>query len=539
MKTLLRLAVLFFFGLALASSQGLAQELATVEEEAKRAFDSGRFKEAAEKYARIADSSETPGDRKGELYLNSAWAYYIAGNSKSARDSLRAAYSARPDLVVVGELYSPDFARLAQTVRAEIPRTPPSPGPAELTEMKVSARKKLADGNAEGALADLKAVGASTDPEVHVVLSEVYDKLGRTVEAEASRKRASDLQKGLVTPGGTPSPLEPMVNVLPLIEAGDKALAAGDLAGATTNARRAADLDPRSGDAHRLLAEIALAAGQEADAEREFTAALGLDTRSVRAELGLGAIAERQRKWSTAASHYSRTLELDPRNMAAATGQGRALVATGDESGARLAYGRAIEMDPSAAAVRNDLGVLFYRAGEFEQAIQHFSEATKSHPQDPAYRENLGRAYRRKSMGKEAERELSEAARLGTPSASLWSAVGHLRAEQKNMEDARAAFTSALEVEPGNEEAASGLAAALVEARQIEEAESVLVKALEATPRSGVLWNDLGVIRLRRGDFAGAVEALRKALTLEKPPEPTRGNLERAEQLLALDLAAS
>jgi hypothetical protein len=44
---------------------------------------------------------------------------------------------------------------------------------------------------------------------------------------------------------------------------------------------------------------------------------------------------------------------------------------------------------------------------------------------------------------------------------------------------------------------------------------------------------------LRRGDFGGAVEALRKALTVEKPPEVAKANLERAEQLLALDRAAS
>jgi Flp pilus assembly protein TadD len=54
-----------------------------------------------------------------------------------------------------------------------------------------------------------------------------------------------------------------------------------------------------------------------------------------------------------------------------------------------------------------------------------------------------------------------------------------------------------------------------------------------------VLWNDLGVVRMRRGDFAGAVEALHKSLSLEKPPDAAKANLDRAEQLLALDRAAS
>ena len=41
----------------------------------------GRFREAAEKYAKAAESPDAPADRKGDFYLNSAWSFYIAGNS--------------------------------------------------------------------------------------------------------------------------------------------------------------------------------------------------------------------------------------------------------------------------------------------------------------------------------------------------------------------------------------------------------------------------------------------------------------------------
>ncbi|HEY3171469.1 MAG TPA: tetratricopeptide repeat protein [Thermoanaerobaculia bacterium] len=531
----------------LVTAVAFAQNAEKLEAEAKRAFDSGRFKEAAEKYARAADSANTPADRKADLYLNSAWAFYIAGNSKSARDNLKAAYSARPDLVVIGDLYSPDFARVAQSVRAEIAGTTPLLGPSELRDLKRNARRKISEGKIEEALADLKSAAGSSDPEVQLLLAEGYEKLGRAAEADAARKRASDLQKGLVTsapisaaaPGGGATPIESGVNVLPLLDAADKALKAGDLAGATTHARRAADLDPRSAEAHRLLGDVAAAGGQEADAEREFTAAVVLDASNARAEFGLARIAEQQKKWNTAASHYRRALELEPHNLGAATGLGRSLDAAGDSSGARLAFGRAIEIDSTSAEARNDFGVLLYRAGDVDQAIQNFSEAAKMKPQEGAYHENLGRAYRKKGLLKDAEHELAEAARLGPGNAGLWSAVGHLRAEQKNAEEARAAFTSALDAEPGNEEAASGLAAALAESGKFAEAESALVKAIETNPRSAVLWNDLGVVRMRRGDFAGSVEALHKALSLETPPEAARANLERAEQLLALDRAAS
>ena len=536
----LALALLLSPPLLLAQAEKL-------EAEAKRAFDSGRFKEAAEKYENAADSPDAAPERKADLYLNSAWSFYIAGNSKSARDNLRAAYSARPELVVVGDLYSPDFARLAQSVRSEIAGTTPLLGPAELRELKRSARAKLTEGKAEEALAELKPAAASNDPEVQLLLADVYEKLGRATDADAARRRASDLQNGLVTTnpitgatagaGGT-APIESTVNVLPLLDAAEKAIAANDLAGATTHARRAADLDPRSAEAHRLLGTIALAAGREADAEREFTAAIVLDASNPRAEIGLARLADRQKKWNTAATHYRRTLQLDPNNLQAALGLGRALDAAGDEGAARTAYGRAIEIDKSSAEAHNDFGVLLYRAGDADQAIPHFAEAAKLRPEESAYRENLGRAYRKKGMAAEAARELAEAARLGPQSPELWSALGHLRLEDKKPEDARSAFSSAVGVEPGNEEAASGLAAALYDSGKLEDAEVALQKSLNVNPTSAVLWNDLGVVRLRRGDYAGAVDALQKALTLEKPPEATKANLDRAQQLLALDRAA-
>ena len=103
----------------LLTTAALAQDTAKREGDAKRAFDSGRFKEAGEKYAKAAETAGVPTDRKADLHLQSAWSYYIAGNSKSAREELKSALAARPDLQVIPDFYSPDFANLASAVRAE------------------------------------------------------------------------------------------------------------------------------------------------------------------------------------------------------------------------------------------------------------------------------------------------------------------------------------------------------------------------------------------------------------------------------------
>ena len=158
-----------------------AQEPGKIEADARRAFDSGRFQEAGEKFAKAAEAPDVSADRKSDLYFQGAWAYFIGGNSKSARENLKAAFAARPNLDIVADFYSPDFVRLAQAVRAEVSGA--SAPPADLAELKRIAREKLADNKPDEALYDLKKAEGSTDPQVHRLLAEIYDRLGRPIRA--------------------------------------------------------------------------------------------------------------------------------------------------------------------------------------------------------------------------------------------------------------------------------------------------------------------------------------------------------------------
>lgn len=521
-----------------------AQEGPRNESEAKRAFDSGRFVEAGEKYAKAAEITAAS-DRKAELYFQSGWAFFIGGRSPAARDSLKAAFTARPTLGIEPDLYSPDFVRLARSVQAEV-TGPGLPG-VDPAEIKRTAREKIADGKIADALYDLKKIESSNDPEVHRMLAETYDRLGRSAEADGERRKASDLERGLVTattigvplpaPTSAPGSPAPSNNVTPMLDAAEKALQAGDYRGAQATARRALDLDSRSAQAHRLSGDASLALGGEADAEREYSAAIVLDASNGGAEYGLGRLAERQKKWNTAASHYRRALELDSRSVHAAIGLGRAMEEV-DKTAARIAYGRAIEIDPGSAEAHNDFGVFLYRSGEPDRAVSELIEAVRLKPQKAIYHENLGRVLRKQEKVKEAEREMVEATRLAPNETGAWATLAHLRLELKRFDDAAIAFRAAADLDPSSEEAASGLSAALLEAGRFADAEEALTKALGTNPRSPALWNNLGVVRSRRGAYPGAVEAFQKALAIDADFEAAKTNLARAEQLAAIDRAA-
>ncbi len=534
-------AVLF-----LVTALCLAQEPGKLETEGKRAFDSGRFQEAGEKYAKAAEEPEVTADHKSDLYFQSAWAYFIGGNSKTARENLKAAFTARPTMDIAADFYSPDFVRLAQAVRAEV--AGPSVPPPDLGELKRMAREKLADGKAEEALYDVKRAEGSNDPQIHRLLAEIYDRLGKTSEADTERRKASDLERNVVTaiplagtaPSATPGAVPAAgVSVAPLLESSEAAFKRGDFRNAQVIASRALDVDPKNAEAHRLIADAAFALGKEADAEREYAAAVRLDTSNARAELGLAQLSEMQRKWNTAASHYRRALELNARSVTAGLGLGRTMEELKEKTAARIAFGRAVETDPTDPVARNEYGVFLARSDETDQAIEQLSEAVRMAPQNAVFHENLGRAYRKKAMAREAERELVEASRLSPNDAGVWIAIGHLRADEKRYEEAASAFRAACDFEPESEEAASGLGAALIEAGKPAEAEAALVKALEVSPKGSSLWNNLGVARTNRGEFADAVDAFEKAIGLDGNFEAARTNLARAEQLAAIERAAS
>jgi predicted Zn-dependent protease len=132
---------------------------------------------------------------------------------------------------------------------------------------------------------------------------------------------------------------------------------------------------------------------------------------------------------------------------------------------------------------------------------------------------------------------MAEASRLAPNEIAVWNTLGDLRRKLKRPDEAATAYAAAFNIEPGSEEAATGYAASLSESGKFAEAEAVLRKGIEARPASPTLWNNLGVMRARRASYAEAINALQKALSLNAGMAAAIANLERSEQLLAIERA--
>lgn len=544
--TALGRAVILVLVLLAAGGASAATDADRLVAEARQAFDSGRFKEAAAKYLEAADAPGLPPDRVGDLCLQSAWASYIDGDAGAARVSLRKAFLARPELDVLPEFYSEDFARLAAAVKSQL-----GPAPKIDTQaLKLSARERLAAGMAQDVLYDLRSVSDSTDPDIHRLTAQALDKLGKPEEAEAERKRAADLESGAITqtpigalPPPPPSPppppaIGPLVQVQPLVDAAEAALAKSDFRGAADLARRAVEGNPRSSAAHRILGDAALAQGDPSTAEREFIAATAIDPADAKAEIGLGRTADRAHQPNTAAAHYRRALEIDSKSLVAALGLGEALEQAGDRPSARQAFGRATEVEPGNAAARDRYSVFLLGNGEVGAAIDQGIEAVRLDVNVAAYHVHLGLAYLTARMLKEADRELSEAVRLDPRDAASWDALGTAKMRAGNATEAAGAFNRALALAPHDEAATTGLAAALAETGQLAEAEASLKKAQADLTQSAAVAEDLGVIEIRLKRFDEAVAAFQRAVQLAPDSAQYAAALKRARQIHDFEAAA-
>ncbi|HWC66319.1 MAG TPA: hypothetical protein VG777_09560, partial [Thermoanaerobaculia bacterium] len=283
--------------LLLFAAAAFAADTDKMVDEARRAFEAGKFKEAAAKYLQAAATPELPPDRVADFALQAAWASYIGGDVNASREALKKSFTASPDMEVLQEFYSDEFASLAGTVKSQI--TPPPR--ADLEELKRSARERLGAGLAQDVVYDLKRVGPTNDPDIHRLLAEAYDKLGKTAEADAERKLAQNGGSGISeTPIGalpSTSAVAPPVaagpsDIAPLLASAEEALAKKDWPAAAALAKDAEERDPRSGAAHRVAGDAALGAGDAATAEREYIAAATLDPADARAQIGQGRLAD-------------------------------------------------------------------------------------------------------------------------------------------------------------------------------------------------------------------------------------------------------
>ncbi|UCE85206.1 MAG: tetratricopeptide repeat protein [Deltaproteobacteria bacterium] len=236
---------------------------------------------------------------------------------------------------------------------------------------------------------------------------------------------------------------------------------------------------------------------------------------------------------TNAARVATRLIEIAPENVEAHRLRGRAYLADKrfDEALADAAW--LIETDPTSAIGLVLKGSIYSDMQRYDEAEGAFRQAIELTAEDPAdnervwvvltsfLAENIDDADR-------AEAGFAEAREVHPDSPALKNSYLAFLVKSERLEDAERLLREEIEREPENIQRRVALSNNLRAQGRDDEAEAVLEAMTEDFPIAAA-WHVLGRSRLQRQDFAGAREALERAVELAPEDEPLKFLLAEAQ----------
>lgn len=512
----MRRACLFLAALALLSAPSLRAQPASesLERDARAAARSGKFREAAVKFEQAATAA-SDASRRARLRMQAAYATLNSGNAKAAAETLEAAFRDDPELDIVEQLYTPEFRKLWQDVKADVARKMPAPLP-DLAELKRMSEEKLKDGRVAEVVYDLGNYPPDKlDPEAWAILAQAYDRAGRAEQASLARRRAlGEPVEVPAVPLPAPSPVTaPAAVRLPgsgatptdLLAFGREALNRGDALTAQAAANRVVEVEPTSSEGYRLLGDAYGARGEKALAEAMWRQSLRLNERNEGTLLALADVALGAKGFDEALGLLKRAIEVNPANADRLTTLGRKARNERDLKTALKVFTVAAEALPRDVAVLSEYGGVLFQSGDVDAALDPLMRAAAEAPDRAVVRSNLAAALRRKGATAEAEREYREALRADPALVPALKGLGVLLLATGRPAEAVEPFRAALGANAADGDARVALARAQRLSGDLAGAVATLGEA--ASAGDALLLNEAGAVAYAQGRW-DAAEAL-------------------------------
>lgn len=297
--------------------------------------------------------------------------------------------------------------------------------------------------------------------------------------------------------------------------AGEAALRAGDLDGASRWFEQAAQIDPD--DPSRLigLGLARLGAGRAEEGLAALEQAAARDAGSTRADLSLVTALLRLQRFGAALDAADRMIAKAPQAPLGHNLRGTALIGRGDVAGARAAFDRALQLDPVFFAAAANHAQLDLREGRPDQARERFESLLRRDPRNVAALSALSKLAAQ--AGREGEaRTLLRRAHDADPTAlepALALAESLLKADRPG--EALPLLAAAAERHGADARLLDLQSSTLLRTGQVQQALDAIERRARLEPRSGPLQARLAAVRAAAGDVDGAIAALRAAGELD------------------------
>jgi Flp pilus assembly protein TadD len=225
------------------------------------------------------------------------------------------------------------------------------------------------------------------------------------------------------------------------------------------------------------------------------------------------------------------------------------LVNSGNRSGARLALTELLALHPGYAVGHNDFGILCQQDGDLVQSRLHLEEAHRLEPENVTFQKNLADLLAI-ACGETEEALKIYVTILGNNPRDVETlmAISNICLALGKTGDARSFLENILKIEPWNNEVREALASnpasdeasvfpcrtvdeMYAEAQEylqkdrVSEAHSLLEELVHIDGNNALFQNDLGVLRYRLGDCAGARISYERAAELQPANSNFRKNL--------------
>lgn len=198
----------------------------------------------------------------------------------------------------------------------------------------------------------------------------------------------------------------------------------------------------------------------------------------------------------------------------------------------------ALRLNSQMALAWDNLGIVRLKQHRFAEAAAAHEQAVRLMPDSAEAHLHLGLDYQELGRPEESVQLFRKALALKPDLAEAYLALGQSSLEAQQYQDALEAYQGMREVMPGSVEAHLRIGQALVELDRAKEAQEAFLEACTLEPDNALAFFGLGMAEATSGEYASAVEALKRARLLLQGdvPELTRSvNLALAECLFRLE----
>jgi putative PEP-CTERM system TPR-repeat lipoprotein len=260
-------------------------------------------------------------------------------------------------------------------------------------------------------------------------------------------------------------------------------LSEGNFDQALATARRAAELDPRSAQAHFVLGRVHVARHEAEEARQSFTQVLALNPRATEAQLHLSRLELARGRINASIEFAEAAIASQPRNLDARLARVQGLLARRETAAAEAELKRLLQVTSQSSAVHTQFGMLYLMKSEWQNARTAFSRALDLDAGNfEALRGSVALDLRESKVAEARMKVEARLARVPRDSGLLLLASS-IYARQGDVKKTEEALRKALEAAPSNPEPYRRLAKLYFDQGRLDEARQEFENLAKRQPK--------------------------------------------------------